>query len=142
MEYLDFGYAGLFLICFLAATILPLTSEGVLILFLISGFNPWLCLLVASIANTLGGMTNYLLGLIGNPEKLRRRLGSAQRVERMFLLAQRHGFWLGLISWLPIVGDPLMIVLGYLRVPVIPLLLTMTAAKTARYALLILFWIE
>lgn len=142
MEYLDFGYAGLFLIAFLAATILPVTSEGVLVLFLISGYNPWMCLLVASVANTLGGLTNYFLGRIWNPEKLRRSLGSSRRFDRMQNLAQRYGYWLGFISWLPIIGDPLLIVLGYLRTPLVPLVITMSAAKTARYALIILFWVE
>lgn len=142
MEYLDFGYAGLFLICFLAATILPLTSEGVLVVFLISGFDPWFCLVIASTGNVLGGTTNYLLGLIWNPEKLNKRLGSPQRFQRMQKLAQKHGYWLGLISWLPIIGDPLLIVLGYLRTPLAPLILTMSIAKTTRYALIIFFWLE
>lgn len=142
MEYIEFGYAGLFLICFLAATILPLTSEGVLVVFLIGGFDPWICLLTASIGNVIGGTTNYLLGLIWNPEKLKKRLGSPQRFERAEKLSQQHGYWLGLISWMPIIGDPLIIVLGYLRTPLVPLILTMSIAKTARYALIIFFWVE
>jgi membrane protein YqaA with SNARE-associated domain len=142
MDYLAWGWLGLFAVCFLSATILPLTSEGILILFLIAGYSPWACLLVASVANVLGGLTNYALGRVWNPEKLRRKLGSSQRFDRLQGLAQRYGFWLGLISWLPLLGDPLLIVLGYLRTPLLPLILTMSAAKTARYALFILFWAE
>ena len=79
MDFLSLGYFGLFLISFFAATLLPITSEGVLVLFLLSGFDPWVCLLIATAGNTLGGTTNYALGLLGNPEKMKSRLGNPER---------------------------------------------------------------
>ena len=62
MEYIEYGYIGLFVVCFLAATILPLTSEGALIVFLALNFDPFICMVVASLGNIIGGTTNYGLG--------------------------------------------------------------------------------
>ncbi len=140
MDFLELGYFGLFLICFLSATLLPLASEGVLLLFLLGGFDPWLCLLVATIGNTLGGTTNYAIGLLGNPERLKKRLGKPERFIKMASATKRYGYWLGLVSWVPIIGDPLVVVLGYFRVPFFPLLLLMTLAKFLRYWIIIFVW--
>lgn len=140
MEYAAFGLFGLFLVSFLAATLLPLASEGVLLYFLIIGFDPWMCLLLATMGNTLGGTTNYFLGKIGHPDNLKKRLGSAERFERFANYAKRYGFWLGLLSWLPFIGDPLVLILGYFRTPFWPLVITMTLSKGIRYAVIIFLW--
>lgn len=140
MNYLDLGYTGLFVISFLAATLLPLTSEGVLLLFLTTGYDPWLCLAVASTGNTLGGLTNYLIGRAGNPEWLKKRVGKPERFARLSEMVQRYGFWTGALSWLPVIGDPLVLILGFFRTPFIPLLVIMFFARTLRYAILIFLW--
>ena len=67
-QFIQYGYFGLFAGSFLAATILPLGSEIIFIGLLSLGFNPALCLAIASIGNTLGGMTNYILGRMGKTE--------------------------------------------------------------------------
>ena len=132
--------AGLFLAAFLAATILPAQSEAVLVGLLYLGrTEPLLLLAVASIGNTLGSVVNWALGRTLNrfrgqrwfpvPE---RRLASA---ERWFA---RYGPASLLLSWVPIIGDPLTLVAGILRVPLLSFLLIVGFAKTARYAALIL----
>lgn len=140
MEYLELGYFGLFIICFLAATILPLTSEGVLLLFLAAGFDPITCLLVATFGNTLGGLTNYFIGLLGKPEKLQRLFKKPQYYTRMINSVDKYGYWLALLSWLPIIGDPLVVALGFFRVKFIPMLILMVLAKFLRYYLIIFIW--
>lgn len=140
MDYIDLGYFGLFLVCFLAATILPLTSEGVLLLFLAASFDPVYCLIVSTIGNTLGGLTNYWLGMVGKPERIRKFFKSPARYNRLVVNVNKYGYWLGLLSWTPILGDPLTIALGYFRVRFIPFLLLMVLGKFARYFLIIFIW--
>lgn len=140
MNYIELGYFGLFLVSFLAATILPLTSEGVLLLFLASGFHPTTCLLVASSGNILGGLTNYFIGLQGNPEKLQRHFQNPARFRKIFSGIRKYGYWLGLLSWTPVIGDPLTIAMGYFRVRFIPFLFLMSFGKILRYWLIIFLW--
>ena len=106
MNYLDLGFLGLFIICFLSATILPLASEGVLLLFLAASFDPTVCLLVATVGNSLGGLTNYWLGMIGKPEKIRRFFKNPARYNLLTSNIDKYGYWLGLLSWTPFLGDP------------------------------------
>lgn len=141
MTWFELGYLGLFLVCFLSATLLPLPSEGALIAFLIAGYSPVICLLVATIGNTLGGTSNYAIGLLGKVEKLESRVKNRRRLVSFKLWIRKYGYWLGLITWLPFIGDPLTLVIGYFRVPFIPFLGLMTVGKFARYAVIILFWL-
>ena len=63
----EIGYWGLFISSFLAATIIPVTSEALLILMLSMGYDPLISLTSATIGNTLGGWLNYIIGRMGNP---------------------------------------------------------------------------
>lgn len=116
MEYFTAGYVGLFFASFLSATILPLSSEGILLLMLSQGYDPTFCLLVASIGNSLGGLTNYALGLLGNPIWLKRIGISHMKIRYFEHRIQTYGYWLAFFSWVPFIGDPLSVALGYFRV--------------------------
>ena len=140
MDYINLGYLGLFLICFLAATILPFTSEGVLILFLAASYDPLICLIVATTGNSLGGLTNYGLGMLGKPSALKKIYKNPGRYTRMVNAVDKYGYWLGLLSWVPFIGDPLTIALGFFRVRFFPFLLLMIIGKFLRYFLLIFIW--
>jgi membrane protein YqaA with SNARE-associated domain len=140
MSYFEFGYFGLFGVCFLAATILPLTSEGVLLVFLAAGYDPIICLIASTLGNTLGGTTNYAIGLLGNPDKVNGKLGKRFSLDKIKVWTEKYGVWLGLLSWTPILGDPLTIALGYFRVKFLPLLLLMTIGKFTRYYVIIYLW--
>jgi membrane protein YqaA with SNARE-associated domain len=139
MDYIELGYFGLFLICFLSATILPMTSEGVLLVFLATGYDPIICLTVATIANSIGGLTNYGLGMIGKPTFIRRFFKSEKRYNWLLRNIDNYGFWLGGLSWVPIVGDPLTIALGFFRVRFLPFLFLMVLGKFVRYAVIV-YW--
>lgn len=139
MEYIEYGYLGLFVVCLLSATILPLSSEGVLLLFLTLNFDPTYCLIIASIGNVLGGTTNYFLGKIGKPTTIKKLFRKPDRFEKLNQSIQKYGASLALLSWVPLIGDPLVVALGFFRVPFIPVLLLMTFAKTARYSMIIFF---
>lgn len=140
MEYIELGYFGLFIICFLAATVLPLASEGVLLLFLAANFDPVTCLIVATLGNSIGGLSNYFIGLLGKPDKLKRLFKKPRHYARMINSVDKYGYWLALLSWLPIIGDPLVVALGFFRVKFIPMLILMVLSRFLRYYLIIFIW--
>ena len=72
--FVEYGYIGLFLASFLAATILPFGSEVVFVGLIAAGLNGWSCVLIASVGNWLGGMTNYYLGHLGKVEWITLRI--------------------------------------------------------------------
>lgn len=128
-------YAGLALSAFLAATLLPLSSEAVLAGLLASGQGDARALLaVAIIANTLGSAVNWLIGR--GIEHLRDRPWFPVGPER-YAAAVRHfnryGLWSLLFAWLPFVGDPLTVVAGALKVPFGHFLVLVAIGKAARY---------
>lgn len=128
-------YAGLFLIAFGAATILPLQSEWVVAGLLLDGSHPWeFVVLIASLGNILGSMVNWLLGrsfahfqnrhwFPVNQKNMKRAEGWYHRYGRISLL----------LSWVPIIGDPLTVAAGVLREPLWSFALLVGIAKTGRY---------
>jgi membrane protein YqaA with SNARE-associated domain len=137
MDFIALGYVGLFLAGFLSSTILPMNSEGVLLILLAQDFDPWSCLVVATIGNSLGGLTNYWIGSLGQLKWLSRFGMSEERLSELEFKVKKHGFWLAFFSWVPFIGDPMTIALGYFRVPfwrVTPLIIL---GKFHRYAVLV-----
>jgi len=137
MDFIELGYIGLFVACFLSATIIPFASEGVVAYFVIDGFDPFTILIIATLANSMGSVTNYLLGTISSPQKITARLSSPQKFERFAIRIKNYGFWLAALSWVPVVGDPLTVLLGFFRVQFFPFLLLVIITKGLRYLLLI-----
>lgn len=132
------GLLGLFLACFLAATVVPFSSEAVV---LAAALGPWSdaqVILTASLGNWLGGLTTYGLGWLGNWERIARWLRMRPaKMERWEGPVRRHGAWLGLLCWLPFVGDPLALALGLFRVKPLPVAVLMLVGKAARYAVVV-----
>ncbi|MDQ4062142.1 MAG: DedA family protein [Pseudomonadota bacterium] len=128
-------YAGLFAAALLAATILPLQSEAVLVGLLLSGRYPWwLLIAVASVGNTLGSVVNWLLGrFIAQFEDRRWFPVKREAVARAETWYRRYGYWSLLLSWAPFIGDPLTVVAGVLREPLPIFVLLVAVAKTVRY---------
>ena len=131
-------YAGLFLAAFVAATILPMQSEAALAGLLLADLHPtWALIAVASIGNVLGSVVNWLLGR--GIERFRDRRWfpvSAVALDRARGWYRRYGKWSLLMSWAPIIGDPLTVVAGVLREPFPIFLLLVTIAKVGRYLVL------
>lgn len=125
------GLIGLFASSFLAATILPFSSEAVFLALLGLGAEPITCLVVATVGNSLGGLTNIVLGRFSRRffERKGRRLKGAQ-------LIQRYGAWIAWVSWVPFIGDPLLIAAGFYRTPFWLTTVFMIAGKGARYGVL------
>jgi len=129
------GYPALFLLSFLAATLLPLGAEWMLAALLLEGFDPALSVGLATLGNTLGALVTYGVGLWGGPvliEKILRIDAPArERAERFY---GRYGTWSLLFSWLPIIGDPLCLAGGVLRVGFGRFIVLVAVGKLARFA--------
>jgi membrane protein YqaA with SNARE-associated domain len=128
-------YGGLFLVAFAAATILPAQSEAALAGLLATGsFSPAMLVLVASIGNVLGSAVNWGLGR--GVERFRDRPWFPLRpatLNRATTWYRRYGRWSLLLSWMPIVGDPLTLVAGVLREPLWSFVAIVALAKVSRY---------
>ncbi|MER8406471.1 DedA family protein [Mesorhizobium sp. M1307] len=139
-------YGGLFLTAFAAATILPMQSEAALAgLLLTESYAPALLIASASAGNVLGSIVNWWLGR--GIDRFRDRKwfpvkpSALARATRWY---QRYGRWSLLLSWLPLVGDPLTVVAGALQEPFWSFLAIVTIAKVGRYlalAAMTLSWI-
>lgn len=134
----EWGLLGLFLASFLAATILPFSSEAVLVALTLGPWSGMSLLLVASVGNTLGGLTNYAIGRwIPEGALVKRlRIDAAQAV-RWRSLVQRYGAWAALLCWMPVVGDAMALALGLFRAPFMASAVLMFMGKAVRYAIVI-----
>ena len=138
---LDFAaYAGLFSAAFIAATLLPMQSEAVLVGLLLSGdYSTWGLVAVASLGNTLGSAVNWVLGRgIERFRDSRWFPVTPDKLERAKIWYRRYGKWSLLLSWLPIGGDAITVVAGVLREPLPTFLILVLIGKAARYIVLAL----
>jgi membrane protein YqaA with SNARE-associated domain len=130
------AYPTLFTLSFLASTLIPLGSEWLLVAMLLKKADPLAAVAVATAGNYLGACTTYAIGIFGGPFLIRRVLridaGAELRAEQIY---SRYGAWSLLLSWLPIVGDPLCLAGGLLRVHFVRFSLLVFAGKLARYAI-------
>lgn len=139
MDFSTLGFVGLFLAGFLSSTLLPMNSEGVLWILLAQDFDPFWCLIVATIGNSFGGLTNYWIGSLGQRKWLKRVGMSDEKLSNMELKVKKYGFWLAFFSWVPFIGDPMTVALGYFRVSFIRVTFLIVLGKCLRYAALIWF---
>lgn len=128
----------LFLSAFAAATVLPLQSEAVLLALLAKGHHSASALLFfASLGNILGACVNWYLGLKIEHYKDKKWFPlSAQQMTRAQLSYQKYGYWTLLLSWVPIIGDPITLIAGLLKENFARFLLLVSLAKVGRYLFL------
>ena len=128
---------GLFLSAFISSTLLPGGSEAVLMVLAANSVGDKLVLLaVATLGNTLGGMSSWALGRFIAWRFPARRF--AVKEQRAIARIQRWGSPMLLLSWLPVIGDPLCLAAGWLRVHWLPSLSFIAIGKALRYAVLLL----
>jgi len=128
----EFGLSTVFVVAFISATLLPMGSEPVL--FGLIKLNPelfWPGVLVATAGNTLGGAVSWAMGL-GAHQAVDKWRGSATHVRALNWL-ERFGPKACVLSWLPVVGDPLCAVAGWLKFPFWPCVAYMALGKFLRY---------
>ena len=129
----------LFVLSFLAATVLPIGSEWLLIVMIVQKFSLADVVFTATLGNYLGACSTYLLGIIGANFIIRTilRINDAQlfRAKNMYA---RYGTYSHLLSWLPVIGDPLCLVAGIFKTPFLRFSLLVFVGKFFRYAILAL----
>ncbi len=128
----EFGLSTVFIVAFISATLLPMGSEPVV--FGLIKLNPelfWPAILVATAGNTLGGAVSWAMGY-GAHRAIDRARGSSTHLRALDWL-ERFGPKACVLSWLPVVGDPLCAVAGWLKFPLLPCLAWMALGKFLRY---------
>ena len=122
------GLTSVFIVSFVSATLLPLGSEPMV--FAVIKANPalfWATIAVATVGNTLGGVVDYWMGYRA------KQTFAKERDSRWFRWLGRYGAKTMLLAWLPVVGDPLCTLAGWLKLPFWPSVLYMAVGKLARY---------
>lgn len=135
---LEYGYLGMFLAAFLAGTVIPFSSEVVLVALVEMGLDPMLTIIAATLGNVAGGMTCYWLGHLGNLHWIEHYFGvSPEKIARAERFVNGRGAWVAFFAFLPILGSAISIVLGMMRANIPLTVLSMTIGKFLRYAILI-----
>lgn len=134
----DWGYWGMFLSAFLAGTILPFSSEAVLLACVGLGLDPVWSTLATTAGNALGGLTCYWIGHLGKMEWIEKYFKVDQKqLDKAVRFVHGKGAWMALFSFLPVIGDAILIALGLMRANVWIVGFSMTIGKLGRYAILV-----
>lgn len=134
----DLGYIGMFLAGLLAGTVVPFSSEVVLVALYALDFNAIPLLIIASIGNWIGGMTTYWVGLQGKTDWLEKYFHvSKEKIIGFKERLDKWGSYWALLSWVPILGNVITAALGFFRVPIVPVAIFMMIGKVTRYAVIL-----
>ena len=138
------GYFGLFFAAFGAATLLPLQSEAVLTGLLMMDKHPvWALVTVATTGNVLGAMVNWLFGRYIEHWRHKPWFPVGEdKLARAQSSYHRYGRWSLLLSWMPVIGDPLTVIAGVMREPLLSFVLIVTMAKLGRYLAITVITLE
>ena len=110
--FLEWGLIGLFLGCFLSATLIPFSSDVLFSAALIADYPATAALVVATIGNFLGTITNYGIGYLIRVK----RKAEPKKLKRWKSFLDRYGYYVGLVAWAPFIGEPMVVVLGYMKI--------------------------
>lgn len=136
-DFIELGYAGLFIASFLAATVVPFSSEVVFSALVFGGLDAWKCVFVATAGNWLGGMTSYYVGRLGKLEWIEKYLRiKKEKLDKFTEKMHKYGDWFAFFSFLPGVGDVIAVAAGYFRCRWWIVAVSMLAGKFVRYV----FW--
>ncbi len=128
------GYLGLFIASFLAATVVPFSSEVVFTGMVFGGLDAWTCVFVATAGNWLGGMSCYYLGHLGKIEWIEKYLRiKKEKLDKFTDKMNKYGDWFAFFSFLPGVGDIIAVASGYFRCRWWVVAISMLAGKFVRY---------
>lgn len=143
MDLSSWGLLGLFLGTFLAATVVPFSSDALYIAVMIATKQPLVCLLVGSVGNWLGSVTTYFLGRLCKWEWLEKTFKvKRETLEKQKAKIDKYGVWMALISWVPIIGDAISIGLGFYKAPAFWTLLMLFIGKVLRFGVWTLIYLQ
>ena len=130
-------YLTLFTVAFLSATLLPLGSEALLLYDISQGYALFLLWVFATSGNTLGSVFNYWLGLKGETYLEEKGYLSKEKMQKAKDTFDRYGGGTLLLSWVPVIGDPLTFIAGVLGYRFKRFVSIVLFAKAIRYAVVI-----
>lgn len=134
----DYGYWGMGILSFLSGSVVPIASEVLLVFFLNLGLNAVSLTLVATLGNTLGGITCFMIGYLTNKATVQRLFRiSDRRMKRADMMIQKYGFWTAALSFVPVIGEALLVALGIMRVDKYKVMSVMAFGKFVRYVLIV-----
>ena len=136
---IDWGYAGLFISALLAESIVPFSSELVMIALVKVGLSPAICVLAATLGNTAGGMTCYYMGCLGKTDWIEKYFKvKKEKIDKMQRFLQGKGALMAFFAFLPFVGEAIAIALGFMRSNVTLTVFSMFVGKLIRYIVMLL----
>lgn len=138
---IDWGYWGLFVAALVAGTVLPFSSEAVMVAVVALGLHPLWCLLAATAGNTAGGMTCYWIGMLGRTEWFEQLGISHEKLERAKRFLAGRGAWMAFFAFLPTIGEAIAVCLGLMRSNPRLTLLAMFLGKGIRYAVIMALYL-
>lgn len=141
--FIHIGYVGLFVACFISGTIIPFSSDIILISLIATGWDWKFCLLLASMANGAGGMVNYYLGSKGKTEWIEKYSNiKPEKINRLRNWLKNKGGYMAFFSWIPGVGHVMVIALGYMKANVWIVAPSLFAGKFLRYVVIIILTLK
>ncbi len=136
---IDWGYVGMFLSALIAGTVVPFSSEAVLVALVSMGLNPVGCVLAATAGNMIGGMTCYWLGSLGNMLWIEKYFGvNKKKLERAERFVKGRGAWMAFFMFIPFLGEAIGVVLGLMRANAWITAIAMFLGKSFRYIVITL----
>lgn len=130
------GLLGLFIGTFLAATVMPFSSDAMYIAVLLATKKPVECLVIGTLGNWLGGVTTYFLGRLAKWEWLEKAFKvKRETLDKQKKLIDKYGVWIALISWVPVIGDVVCLALGFYKSPAVWTMFLLLVGKFGRFAI-------
>jgi Predicted membrane protein len=129
----NYGYLNLFVLSFLASTVLPLGSEPLVVALIYKGFNSVTVVMIATLGNYLGSCTTYYLGLKRRPVLEKYLSPSHEKLEKSEILFKKYGIYTLLFTWVPGIGDAITMVAGLLKLPFGPFSILVFLGKLGHY---------
>ena len=134
----DYGYWGMGILSFLSGSVVPIASEVLLLFFLNLGLNAVWLTLAATLGNNLGGITCFMIGYLTNKATVQRLFRiSDRRMKRADMMIQKYGYWTAALSFVPVIGEALLVALGIMRVDKYKVMSVMAIGKFIRYILIV-----
>lgn len=140
--FADYGYWGLGILSFLSGTVVPVASEALVVILLNLGLNAVGITLVATLGNTLGGITCFVLGYLADKAWVMRFFDiTEKRMARADKVIDKYGYWAAVISFMPFIGEVLLVALGVMRANRFKVIAVMALGKLLRYAFITVSYI-
>ena len=138
----NLGLVGLFIGTFLAATVLPFSSDALYVSILLLTKDPVGCLVVGTLGNWLGGVTTYFLGRCAKWSWIEKAFKiKPETLEKQKVKIDKYGVWMALVSWVPVIGDVIAVALGFYKTKAVPTILLLLVGKALRFAVWTVFFI-